>query len=351
MADRQPRRWTSAEDQVLREQIDAQQAQGISRDWCQAALALPGRTNKDCRKRWHNSIAEGLRKGQWSRSEDQLLTHGVHRYGPQWTKVATCIDSRSADQCAKRWQQSLDPRLDRSEWREREDADLLVAVEHLGRHWKNIQERYLPHRSKNCIKNRYSVLARRNATKSTLYDDSVGSSSSDPGTPLRQEVNPSLAFTSGLSLYDVTQTSDGSTRSPHAGNDSIMPTWSNLSDPNDFLAADHPSFYDATLVEAHTSFYPNQVLPSTTDDWNHMQTPMSLQQPMHFFAAPSTPYQSFGYPSHTEPSAPLSGPYTASSAPAIPSYDPATQSSRQLPQQERYRQYRKDSAPFGWPPQ
>jgi hypothetical protein len=52
----------------------------------------------------------------------------------RWTIVASCVGTRSADrqllawvscsvtdqvaECAKRWQQSLNPELDRSEWRE-----------------------------------------------------------------------------------------------------------------------------------------------------------------------------------------------------------------------------------------
>ena len=73
----------------------------------------------------------------------------------RWTLVANVVVSRSADQCAKRWQQSLDPKLDRSEWREAEDKVLIDAVHRLGRHWKNIQQDHFPGRSKNCIKNRY----------------------------------------------------------------------------------------------------------------------------------------------------------------------------------------------------
>jgi lysyl-tRNA synthetase class I len=76
-------------------------------------------------------------------------------------------------ECAKRWQQSLDPELDHSEWREEEvrilrqksskgnsltaeqDRILIEATQQLGRHWKDIQREHFPGRSKNTIKNRY----------------------------------------------------------------------------------------------------------------------------------------------------------------------------------------------------
>jgi len=55
--------------------------EGEVKDWCRIAAKLPGRTNKDCRKRWHNSVAGGLKKGQWARSEDIQLAKGVHKFG------------------------------------------------------------------------------------------------------------------------------------------------------------------------------------------------------------------------------------------------------------------------------
>ncbi|KAF2762262.1 hypothetical protein EJ05DRAFT_497124 [Pseudovirgaria hyperparasitica] len=158
---RMPRKWTAEEDKALRNEVLAQLAEGEAKDWCRIASKLPGRTNKDCRKRWHNAVAGGLKKGQWAKSEDALLRRGVERHGQRWTLVAEEVRTRSADQCAKRWQQSLDPELDRSEWSEQENQQLLYAVSKIGRHWKEIQKLYFPGRSKNCIKNRYTVLTRK----------------------------------------------------------------------------------------------------------------------------------------------------------------------------------------------
>ncbi|KAF2870732.1 hypothetical protein BDV95DRAFT_67191 [Massariosphaeria phaeospora] len=171
---RQPRKWTVTEDQTLREEVEAQMSEGEVKDWCRVANALPGRTNKDCRKRWFNSVAGGLKKGQWSKSEDLQLARGVQQYGQRWTQVAQVVSSRSADQCAKRWQQSLDPELDRSEWRESEDSILLEAVQTLGRHWKDIQRQHFPGRSKNCIKNRYTVLLRRYQNQGITLPEAAG---------------------------------------------------------------------------------------------------------------------------------------------------------------------------------
>ncbi|XP_014552463.1 hypothetical protein COCVIDRAFT_110292 [Bipolaris victoriae FI3] len=177
-----PRKWSLSEDQKLREGVEAQLREGEVKDWCRIADSLPGRTNKDCRKRWHNSVAGGLKKGQWSKSEDDLLARGVEEHGQRWTVIANCVGTRSADQCAKRWQQSLDPNLDRSEWQETDDNELIDAVQQLGRHWKDIQREHFPERSKNDIKNRYTVLVRRYQNQGITLANAP-SSPSDCGTP------------------------------------------------------------------------------------------------------------------------------------------------------------------------
>ncbi len=315
VSDRQPRRWTPVEDQTLREQVDAQSAQGGSRDWCQIALALPGRSNKDCRKRWHNSVTDGLKKGQWSKSEDQLLTHGVQHYGYQWTKVATCVTSRSADQCAKRWQQSLDPSLDRSEWRENEDTALLTAVESLGRHWKDIQEQYLPHRSKNCVKNRYSVLTRRSAVHLAPYDDNLGSSSSEAGTPMQMESGLPLDSMSMSFAPNTTQRLYQPDRVSHASSTEPYWPWSGISDPSMTLPTSSFDPFDASPWLAY-----HNALPSNASQYGDVQSNMATRQETQYPTMANQQLHFHPYQTHHQPSMPSPNQYTTASAPSHSPY-------------------------------
>lgn len=52
-------------------------------DWRLVASYLPGRNNKDCRKRWHYRVSASMNLGAWSSTEDELLKTGIHRYGTQ----------------------------------------------------------------------------------------------------------------------------------------------------------------------------------------------------------------------------------------------------------------------------
>ena len=84
--------------------------------WRELAKSVPGRTNKDCRRRWCNTIAEGMAKGAWTESEDERLSSAVQRYGSKWTRIAAAVETRTSDQCSSHWNQTLNPDIDYSDW-------------------------------------------------------------------------------------------------------------------------------------------------------------------------------------------------------------------------------------------
>jgi hypothetical protein len=54
---------------------------GEVKDWNRIASQLPGRTNKDCRKRWVNKVRGSLKKGSWDEDEDERLSRAVKIHG------------------------------------------------------------------------------------------------------------------------------------------------------------------------------------------------------------------------------------------------------------------------------
>ena len=52
-------------------------------DWSRIAAKLPGRTNKDCRKRW-SKIPGHIKKGVWSEAEDDRLKSAVKTLDVRW---------------------------------------------------------------------------------------------------------------------------------------------------------------------------------------------------------------------------------------------------------------------------
>ncbi|KAL4789760.1 hypothetical protein BDV19DRAFT_382866 [Aspergillus venezuelensis] len=152
----QRRWWTQEEDHILKEEIKSQLEVGGqqgARNWSAIAQKLPGRSNKDCRKRW-TKISLSSRKGTWSSAEDHLLRKAVAKFGLQ--QNLTCHS-----ECAKRWHHSLDPNVKRGPWTTDEDRSLIEAVQRVGRDWKEIGRELFPSRSTTDIKNRYVILSRR----------------------------------------------------------------------------------------------------------------------------------------------------------------------------------------------
>lgn len=57
-----------------------------------------------------------FRSGMWLPAEDACLREAVTRHGTRWALVAAVVNTRSGDQCAKRWNEKLNPELDHSPW-------------------------------------------------------------------------------------------------------------------------------------------------------------------------------------------------------------------------------------------
>ncbi|KAK3372316.1 Homeodomain-like protein, partial [Podospora didyma] len=152
--------WTAEEDRLLSMAVAKETPQNGTISWHRVAAHLQGRNNKDCRKRWHYSIANTIRKGTWTREEDQKLLEAVEVYGPRWSKIAESVGTRNGDQCWKRWYDCLDPRIDKSPWTPEEDSTLLVQVAEHGRNWTEIVNKHFPNRTSLSAKNRYSILQR-----------------------------------------------------------------------------------------------------------------------------------------------------------------------------------------------
>ncbi|KAK0733818.1 hypothetical protein B0T26DRAFT_37839 [Lasiosphaeria miniovina] len=160
--------WTQEEDRLLSSAVAKEAPKHGSISWHRVAAYLPGRNNKDCRKRWHYSIANTIRKGTWTREEDQKLREAVEVHGARWSKIAEAVGTRNGDQCWKRWYDCLDPRIDKSPWTPEEDARLLEQVAECGRNWTEIVNKHFANRTSLSAKNRFSILQRRRQDRSTL---------------------------------------------------------------------------------------------------------------------------------------------------------------------------------------
>lgn len=152
---RHPARWTRSEDGKLRASVEA------GGDWSRVAAAV-GRSPPECERRWRNVVSRGLQKGRFTSEEDKIILDCVASQPINWTSVASQVPGRTAKQCRERYQNSLDPSLKQKEWTADEDAILLEAHSRWENSWGQIV-RALPGRSQNMAKNRWNSSVRKAA--------------------------------------------------------------------------------------------------------------------------------------------------------------------------------------------
>ncbi|KAK8324543.1 hypothetical protein V6Z11_A12G309400 [Gossypium hirsutum] len=130
------REWTEEEDDQLRIAVEVF---GES-DWQSVASTLKGRTGTQCSNRWKKSLhPTRQRVGRWTRDEDKCLKVAVLLFGPKnWRKIAEVVPGRTQVQCRERWVNSLDPALNVGIWTEEEDSRLEAAIEEHGYCWSKV---------------------------------------------------------------------------------------------------------------------------------------------------------------------------------------------------------------------
>jgi myb proto-oncogene protein len=144
VATRATGRWTTDEDAKLANAVantsKKKWGNEYKIDWDAVAALVPGRTNKKCSDRWKNGLNPSIdrttrRTGKWTAVEDIKLKDAVQMHGAKnWKEIAVLVPGRTRNQCIHRWNDVLDPSIDRAtermgKWAEDEDSKLKDAVQ------------------------------------------------------------------------------------------------------------------------------------------------------------------------------------------------------------------------------
>jgi hypothetical protein len=156
-------RWTNTEDELLKAAVD----EFSEKNWREIALRVTGRTPIQCLHRWNKVLKPGLVKGPWTLEEDTALTNWVGKQGcTKWSKCCALIPGRSGKQCRERWMNSLCPDVKKGNWTAEEDARIFKLYNKHGPHWSVISKQ-VEGRTENSVKNRfYSTIRRLQTTQS-----------------------------------------------------------------------------------------------------------------------------------------------------------------------------------------
>jgi len=153
-------KWTSEEDELLRKYVSMYS----EKQWKKVSEHIPGRAPIQCLHRWTKILKPGLVKGPWTQEEDQKLIAWVEKEGPgKWAQAANLIPGRSGKQCRERWFNNLNPDVRKGNWTKAEDELIFQLYQKYGSSWSKIAK-YVPGRTENSIKNRFYSTLRKVAT-------------------------------------------------------------------------------------------------------------------------------------------------------------------------------------------
>ncbi|KAK7461380.1 hypothetical protein VKT23_008557 [Stygiomarasmius scandens] len=265
MLNRERRFWTASEDQLLRDAVKLEDPDNPNPSkWHAISKHVPNRTNKDCRKRWFATMATEIIKGGWSSEEDNKLIEAIEKCGTKWSSVASMVQTRNSDQCAKRWTDTLNPTIDRTGWTTEADALLVKAVREHGKFWTKIVKMYFPGRTGLSAKNRYNSITRYMGINSGTIRCRSPSTPTSPFIHPRGSVSSSSASTSSSSttedLSEVSllttpeQSLDQNTWPVDSAAASMGEMDFNQFTYEDFISALSPLHHDQEQLSMHQNF-------------------------------------------------------------------------------------------------
>jgi hypothetical protein len=154
--------WNTTEDRILLENVIDKNR----KSWITISKLLK-KTRSQCYLRW-KSINPQIKKGCWTKDEDNRLIRLFNGYGKKWRLIAKYFPNRYPQQIRDRYLNQLNPSLKKSNFTISEDYRILELFRKYGNKWTTIAT-HIEGRSPDRIKNRYNSTIKKNQRKLDDY--------------------------------------------------------------------------------------------------------------------------------------------------------------------------------------
>ncbi|XP_073455760.1 snRNA-activating protein complex subunit 4 isoform X2 [Aquarana catesbeiana] len=92
--------WTKEEDEMLLKAV----AKYGERNWYKIRFEVPGRSDVQCRERYVKGLHKDIKKGRWDTEEKDKLIELTAKYGVgHWAEVCKGVPHRTSSQCLSKW--------------------------------------------------------------------------------------------------------------------------------------------------------------------------------------------------------------------------------------------------------
>ncbi|CAD8127930.1 unnamed protein product [Paramecium sonneborni] len=134
-------------------------------DWEMIGQLIKFKNGLNCQYKWLCHLIRKEDRLQWCQEEEELLKEEVESSNNlKWNEIQFQIFMKSngryfkkAKQCRERWNNYLDPQINRSNWKPEEDLFLMKLSQSEGLKWSKISQK-MKNRTENQVKNRFKSL-------------------------------------------------------------------------------------------------------------------------------------------------------------------------------------------------
>ena len=131
-------------------------------------LFLQNKTSYKIQTKKSNNLSMNKKlyiKGPWTNKENEILIDWINKNGPRhWTKCSHFIKGRTAKQCREHWNNSLNTEIIKGNWSPEEDLLIMIFYKKCEGSWKKMIPIFKL-RTENSIKNRFFSQLRKITSK------------------------------------------------------------------------------------------------------------------------------------------------------------------------------------------